>query len=110
VLLAHVSPTLREGLLARPLQRFTERTITGPSTLRGELEAVTEQGYGITLEELELGLAAVAAPVRAHDGKVIAAISVSGPAYRLNADRMPELAKRTVAAGAELSRRMGYGF
>jgi DNA-binding IclR family transcriptional regulator len=110
VLLAHMSPTLREGLLARPLPRFTERTITGASMLRSELEAVIGQGYGVTVEELELGLAAVAAPVRAHDGKVIAAISVSGPVYRLNADRLPELAKRTVAAGAELSRRMGYGF
>nr|WP_189309910.1 IclR family transcriptional regulator [Streptomyces brasiliensis] len=110
VLFAHMPPTLREGLLARPLSRFTERTINGASMLRAELEAVVEQGYGITVEELELGLSAVAAPIRAHDGKVIAAISVSGPVYRLNADRLPELAKRTVAAGAELSRRMGYGF
>ncbi|MGW0338103.1 IclR family transcriptional regulator [Streptomyces sp. NPDC003011] len=110
VLLAHLPPTLREGLLARSLPRFTERTITGASVLRGELEAVVEQGYALTLEELELGLAAVAAPIRAHDGKVIAAISVSGPVYRLNSDRLPEVAKRTVAAGAELSRRMGYGF
>ncbi|WP_371917073.1 IclR family transcriptional regulator [Streptomyces sp. IMTB 2501] len=110
VLLAHMPPTLREGLLARTLPRFTDRTITGATMLRAELEAVVEQGYGITIEELELGLAAVAAPVRAHDGKVIAAISVSGPVYRLNPDRLPEVAKRTVAAGAELSRRMGYGF
>ncbi|MFM9628076.1 MULTISPECIES: IclR family transcriptional regulator [Streptomyces] len=110
VLLAHMPPTLREGLLARPLPRFTVRTITGASVLRAELEAVVEQGYGLTIEELELGLAAVAAPIRAHDGKVIASISVSGPVYRLNTDRLPELAKRTVAAGAELSRRMGYGF
>ncbi|MGW5637014.1 IclR family transcriptional regulator [Streptomyces sp. NPDC003832] len=110
VLLAHMAPTLREGLLARPLHRFTDRTITGAAMLRGELEAVVEQDYGITVEELELGLAAVAAPVRSHDGAVIAAISVSGPVYRLNADRLPKLAERTVAAGTELSRRMGYGF
>ncbi|WP_199829694.1 IclR family transcriptional regulator [Streptomyces sp. MMG1121] len=110
VLLAHMPPTLREGLLARSLPRFTDRTVTGAGMLRAELEAVIEQGYGVTIEELELGLAAVAAPVRAHDGKVIAAISVSGPVYRLNPDRLPEVAKRTVAAGAELSRRMGYGF
>jgi DNA-binding IclR family transcriptional regulator len=110
VLFAHMPPTLREGLLARPLPRFTDRTVTGAAMVRGELEAVVEQGYGVTVDELELGLAAVAAPVRAHDGKVIAAISVSGPVYRLNADRLPQLAKRTVAAGAELSRRMGYGF
>jgi len=110
VLMAHLPPTLREGLLARSLPRFTERTITGTSALRGELEAVVEQGYAVTIEELELGLAAAAAPIRAHDGKVIAAISVSGPVYRMSSDRLPELAKRTVAAGAELSRRMGYGF
>ncbi|WP_018548932.1 IclR family transcriptional regulator domain-containing protein [Streptomyces sp. LaPpAH-108] len=110
VLLAHMPPTLREGQLARPLHRFTERTVTGAAMLRAELEAVVEQGYAMTVEELELGLAAVAAPVHSHDGTVIAAITVSGPVYRLNADRLPEVAKRTVAAGAELSRRMGYGF
>ena len=55
VLLAHLPPTLREGLLARPLPRFTERTITGTAALRGELEAVVEQGYAFALEELELG-------------------------------------------------------
>ncbi|MGV9428059.1 IclR family transcriptional regulator [Streptomyces sp. NPDC003656] len=110
VLLAHLPPTLREGLLARPLHRFTERTVTGAAMLRAELEAVVEQGYAMTVEELELGLAAVAAPVRSHDGKVIGAITVSGPVYRLHADRLPEVAKRAVAAGAELSRRMGYGF
>ncbi|MGW4302479.1 IclR family transcriptional regulator [Streptomyces sp. NPDC004376] len=110
VLLAHLPPTLREGLLARPLHRFTERTVTGAAMLRAELEAVVEQGYAMTVEELELGLAAVAAPVRSHDGKVIGAITVSGPVYRLHADRLPEVAKRAVAASAELSRRMGYGF
>ncbi|MFD6191795.1 IclR family transcriptional regulator [Streptomyces sp. NPDC060275] len=109
VLLAHLPPTLREGLLARPLHRFTEHTVTGAAVLRGELETVTGQGYAITQEELEIGLAAVAAPVRSHDGKVIASISVSGPVYRLTPDRLPDLAKRTSAAGGELSRRMGYG-
>ncbi|GAA2282915.1 IclR family transcriptional regulator [Streptomyces ruber] len=110
VLLAHMPPTLREGLLARSLPRFTEHTVTGAAALRAELEAVVEQGYGMTVEELELGLAAVAVPVRAHDGKVVGALSVSGPVYRLTPDRLPELAKRTVAAGSELSRRMGYAY
>lgn len=110
VFLAHLPPAVRESHLARPLRRFTERTITGAPELRGELAAVIERGYGATLEELELGLAAVAAPVRAHDGSVMAAISVSGPVYRLRADRLPELGGRTATAAAELSRRMGYGF
>ncbi|WP_399137096.1 IclR family transcriptional regulator [Streptomyces sp. NBUA17] len=109
VLLAHLPSTLREGLLARPLHRFTEHTVTGAAVLRGVLETVAGQGYAITEEELEIGLAAVAAPVRSHDGKVIASISVSGPVYRLTPDRLPDLAKRTLSAGVELSRRMGYG-
>ncbi|CAM5535914.1 IclR family transcriptional regulator [Streptomyces griseomycini] len=110
VFLAHRPPALREDVLAGPLHRFTERTITEASVLRGELEAVVPEGYAATLEELELGLAAVAAPVRSYDGEVIAAISVSGPVYRLTPDRLPELGRRTAAAAAELSRRMGYGF
>ncbi|MGW5134892.1 IclR family transcriptional regulator [Streptomyces sp. NPDC004135] len=110
VLLAHLPPTLREGLLARPLHRFTERTVTVASMLRGELDTVVQQGYAITVEELEIGLAAAASPVRGHDGKVIASLSVSGPVYRLSPERLPDIAKRTEAAAAELSRRMGYGF
>ncbi|WP_416483973.1 IclR family transcriptional regulator [Streptomyces sp. CL12] len=110
VLLAHLPPAARESLLARPLPRFTERTVTDAETLRAELDRVVERGHGVTVEELEPGLAAVAAPVRAHDGEVIAAISVSGPVYRLNRDRLTEVARRMAAAGTELSRRMGYGF
>lgn len=110
VLLAHLPATLREGLLARALPRFTEHTVTSSGMLRAELEAVRRQGFALVTEELELGLNAVAAPVRAHDGRVIGALSVSGPAYRLERDRLPELARRTVTAADELSRRMGYGF
>ncbi|MGW5734559.1 MULTISPECIES: IclR family transcriptional regulator [Streptomyces] len=110
ILLAHLPTTLREGLVARTLPRLTEHTVTGTVALRAELEAVVDQGFAVAVEELEVGLAAVAAPVRAHDGKVIGALSASGPVYRLTEDRLTELAKRTVAAAVELSRRMGYGF
>ncbi|MEU9585654.1 IclR family transcriptional regulator [Streptomyces werraensis] len=110
VFLAHMTPARREEQLARPLRRFTEHTVTDASVLRAELERVPEQGYAATREELELGLVAVAAPVRAHDGAVIAAISVSGPVFRMTPDRVPVLGARTAAAAEELSRRMGYGF
>ena len=67
-----------------------------------------EQGYATTAEELEQGLDALAAPVRDAGGRVVAAISVSGPVYRFDAARMAEVAPAVVAAGAELSRRLGY--
>src|SRR5690606_39133589 len=98
------------GLLPRPLQPFTEHTVTGAAASRGGLRTVVERGYACTLEELELGLSAVAAPVRSHEGRVVAAISVSGPVYRLTPQRLPALGERAAAAAADLSRRMGYGF
>jgi DNA-binding IclR family transcriptional regulator len=57
---------------------------------------------------LEVGLNAVAAPVRGADGGIIAALSVSGPAYRLAPESFPEVAERVIAAAAEVSTRMGF--
>jgi DNA-binding IclR family transcriptional regulator len=57
---------------------------------------------------LEIGLNAVAVPVRGEDGDVVAAISASGPAYRLTPERIAEIMDQVEAAGAELSRRLGY--
>ncbi|MCK7625247.1 IclR family transcriptional regulator [Streptomyces sp. RS10V-4] len=107
-LLAYQPRPVREAVLARKLPRLTERTVTSPGELRDQLAEVVERGFAVAVEELELGLRAVAAPVRAHDGSVIGAISVSVPAYRLDEERLPEVVERTVAAGEELSRRMGY--
>lgn len=50
----------------------------------------------------------MAAPVRNRDGEVIAALSASGPAYRLTEDRMHELAPVLVKGADEISHRMGY--
>jgi DNA-binding IclR family transcriptional regulator len=69
---------------------------------------VRAQGYGVTEGELEVGLNAIAAPVHGPDGQIIAALSMSGPTYRMSSDVMPELAARVVAAAAEISRRLGY--
>jgi DNA-binding IclR family transcriptional regulator len=104
VLLAFAPPTTPLG----ELERFTERTLTEPDELRAQLARIRETGWGFTAEEYEVGLNAVAAPVRGADGSVIAALSVSGPAYRLDPAAFPEIAKRVIAAAAEVSARMGH--
>ncbi|HCA85793.1 MAG TPA: IclR family transcriptional regulator [Streptomyces sp.] len=109
VLLASLPSVLREGFLARRLPRFTDRTVTSAAELRAQLAQIAEQGYAVVTEEMEVGLSAVAAPVRAHDGQVVGAVSVSGPVYRMDGERLAELAKSATAAAAELSARMGYG-
>ena len=108
VLLAAFAPDDLAAFLARPLPRFTPQTITEAPALERELVRVREQGYATTTEELEQGLDAIAAPVRDAGGSVVAAISVSGPVYRLDAARMAEVAPAVVAAAADLSRRLGY--
>ncbi|MFC9430859.1 IclR family transcriptional regulator [Streptomyces sp. NPDC056987] len=108
VLMAHLPKERREALLADPPERFTERTITDRAVLRAELAVVAEQGYACTTEELESGLNAVGAEVRAHDGSVIGAIGVSGPAYRMTGDALPEAVKKVVEAAQELSGRLGH--
>ena len=108
VLLAHLPRERRETLLARKLPRFTENTLTTPAGLRDQLSAALDGGFACSTEELEIGLNAVAAPVRAHDGAVIGAIGVSGPAYRMEEPLLAELAERSAKAAEDLSRRMGY--
>jgi DNA-binding IclR family transcriptional regulator len=108
VLLAHAPDAVRKAALSRDLQRFTPATITDPEELRQHLDRIVEQGWGSTVEEYEVGLSAVAAPVRGADGDVIAALSVSGPSFRMDAEDFPRLALRVKAGADELSRRLGF--
>ncbi|MGY1616784.1 IclR family transcriptional regulator [Geodermatophilus sp. SYSU D00691] len=108
VLLAHAPDAVRKGILSRELPRFTPATITDPELLQRHLDEIVEQGWGSTVEEYEVGLTAVAAPVRGVDGDVIAALSVSGPSFRLDRADFPRLARRVVSAADELSRRLGF--
>lgn len=109
VFLAHLPEADRRALLAAPRERFTGRTLVDAGDLLAELERVRELGYATALEELEEGLHAVAAPIRAADGAVRAAISVSGPAYRLTLERIErDVAAQVCGAAEEISRRIGY--
>jgi DNA-binding IclR family transcriptional regulator len=108
VLLATMTDEEVFALLPDPLERFTDQTITSHARLGDALRQVRAQGYGVTQSELEIGLNAVAAPVRGPGGDVIAALSVSGPTYRMSTDQLPELAQHAIAAAAEISRRLGY--
>ncbi len=108
VLLAFAPDPVRDAVLAAPLERFTPATRTGPAELTAELARVRAAGWASTAEEYEVGLNAVAAPIRDAGGTVTAALSVSGPAYRMDPVSFPEIARRVVAAADDISGRMGY--
>jgi len=74
-----------------------------------ELEAVRVRGYATAIGELEPGLAAMAAPVRAGAGDVVAALSISGPETRLTRERIAGLAPVLLDEAATVSARLGYG-
>ena len=90
------------------LPAYTQQTVTDRAVLLQQLEVVRDQGYAVAADELEVGLTALAAPVRSAHGDVIASVSVSGPTFRLTDDRVRDLVPAVVAAGAEVSRRLGW--
>ena len=108
ILLANMDPADRDRLLAVPLERLTRHTIIDPGKLRAQLDEIRARGYAQTMEELEEGLNAVAAPIRRADGEVLAALSVSGPAFRMRPVDLPRVGRLTTEAATAISRRLGY--
>lgn len=91
------------------LPAYTDLTITTKKRLRREVEEVRAQGYALAVDEFEIGLTALAAPVRNAHGDVIASVSVSGPTFRLDDQRVKEVLPLLTDAAGEVSRRLGWG-
>lgn len=108
VLLAYQSRSVQDRLLESGLVRFTAVTVTDSRVLLRQLGQVHSDGYAITAEEYETGLNAVAAPVFGTTGVAIAAVSLSGPAYRLPVADLATAAQTVMAAAARISERMGH--
>jgi IclR family transcriptional regulator, acetate operon repressor len=106
---AHCSSTgkvfLAAGVLKRPtvLDRLTDQTIVDQDELDRELENVRRQGFAMTRDELEVGLVALAAPVSDPSGRVLAALSVSGPSTRLTEARASQICVLLVDQAAVLT-------
>lgn len=87
-----------DGLTIEPL---TSKTIADTDTLRTEIDAVRTAHYSTTVDQLDYGITALAVPIRAVDGKTIAALNTSGYSGMINPDlliseRLPEM--RAVAS------------
>lgn len=110
VLLAHWPATARRRYMSRPLERFTDASVTDPTALRAKLAAARADGWAWGREEFASGINSVAAPVRDESGAVVAAIHAHGPAYRFPpAGRDDKVARLTADAAAAISERLGFG-
>lgn len=107
-LLAFLSEAELQAALPSSLAQVTARTLTTPEFLHQELAHIREQGYAIAIEELEVGFSAIAAPVRNHDGQVVAALGINGPSARLTSERLHEIAPLVVEAGERVSMQLGF--
>lgn len=111
VLLAYLPPSQLEKVLSSlNLEPYTPMTITDVGRLKQELEAVRQQGFAIDREELEEGVRCVAAPIRNHEQRVVAALSVSGPSNRLTEELIRErLVEAVCRAARVISEALGSG-
>ena len=87
---------------------YTPSTVTDRTRLDSELALVREQGFAIATDELDVGLTAVAAPVRDAHGDVVASVSVSGPSFRFDEDRIAEILPLVRTATTEISSRLAH--
>jgi DNA-binding IclR family transcriptional regulator len=105
VMLAFGDERLREEALARPLEALTSKTVTDPARLREILADVRRRGFARSVGELEDGLVTFAAPVLA-EGRAVAAVSLSGPTFRISPREHAHLARAVVDAAAAIGHRV----
>ncbi len=105
VLLAFGEERATEAVVSQRLERLTSHTVTDRTRLRRILAETRKQGYARSTSELEEGLVSIAAPVLV-DGRAVAAVSISGPTFRIPARDQPRLASLSIDAAAAISHRM----
>jgi DNA-binding IclR family transcriptional regulator len=110
VLLAHFSEEeLKNFINEKGIAKRTENTIVDSAQLKEHLKSVRAQGYAIDDEENEKGIRCVAAPIYNEVGKTVAAISISGPAFRITKKVIQEsLRKEVMETALKISQRLGF--
>jgi len=81
-----------------------------PPALQAAFPAIRDQGFAIAAGDLEEDFIAIGAPIRDHQGHVLAAISIGGPSTRLDSARIQQLTVLVTAAAAQISTHLGYGY
>jgi IclR family transcriptional regulator, KDG regulon repressor len=109
VLLAYMSDDQRQQILPQlSIRRLTPNTVGSIQELEAELRRIRKNGYACDLEEHELHIRCVAAPVWDHAGLVNASLSITAPIVRMAASRLRQLAPLVQRAGLQISRELGH--
>jgi DNA-binding IclR family transcriptional regulator len=109
VLLAYLPEIEREKVLEQlELKRFTANTASNLQELQTELQRTRKNGCACDLEEHELHIRCIAAPIWDHSGVVNASLSVTGPAVRMSNARLRQIAPLIREAGLKISTQLGF--
>ncbi len=98
VMLSEMTAVELDAYLSRPLEPWTQRSITEPERLRQELSVVRAAGYGTSIAELYDGINGISAALRDESGVTIGFVGVSGPDFRLTERRVQEAANAVLRA------------
>lgn len=107
VLVSELTPEERRTTWGE-LAAYTDQTVTDVDQLESMVQEVRVDGYAVARDELDVGLTAVAAPVRNAHGEVCASMSVSGPSFRMDAIRVAEILPVLLRAASDVSARLGW--
>jgi DNA-binding IclR family transcriptional regulator len=99
---------LTEILSRLRFERFTNRTVTTVEALRAEIEKTRRRGYAVDDEEFEEGLRCIAVPILDAQRLPVAAVSVSGPSFRVTAQKLPSIANHLLQCVRSISVDMGF--
>jgi IclR family acetate operon transcriptional repressor len=104
VFLACLASSDADALLMFPAERFTDRTVVERQPVLDEIERARNQQYGLSLDEIEVGLTTVSVPVLYTSGQLLAIVSVSGPTVRLPPDARSAAVEALRQCALEISR------
>jgi len=108
-MLAFAEPAL-QAAIARDLMPQTPHTIVDPGKFMEELARIRENGYSVSREEWTLGVWGIGAPIRARNGHVFGAISVTGPMERIQAGGLERTAGLLIATAKDIASSLGAPF
>lgn len=103
-LLTHLDVATIDAVLAAPLPKCTEGTITDPARLRDELALIRETRYAYSYEETDIGAWGISAPILSAEGRLVASLGIAAPTPRHSPktrSRMTEIVLATTEAASE---------
>jgi DNA-binding IclR family transcriptional regulator len=109
LMLAYQSQQEINRALKRPMMALTPRSVTDPNELRAQLAKIRKRGWECAIDDVAVGLTALAAPVHGKDGEIVCCISIAGLTPQMVNRGRPVHIDRVIAAAQQIERRLNGG-